>query len=133
MMDRWVENGLLDTLEEDGIGAIAFSPLEQGILTDKYLHGLPDDSRAVRDGRYLKTSQIGEEVLDKVSQLNAIALDRGQSLAQMAIAWLLKDERITSVLVGASRPEQLRDSLKSLDKLSFSASELQQIDAILGF
>ena len=112
---------------------IAFSPLEQGILTNKYLNGLPEDSRAVRDGRYLKTSQIGEEVIAKVRKLNAIALDRKQSLAQMAIAWLLKDERITSVLVGASRPEQLLDSLESLENLSFTADELQQIDETLGF
>ncbi|MCB0589073.1 MAG: L-glyceraldehyde 3-phosphate reductase, partial [Phaeodactylibacter sp.] len=107
MFDRWVENGLLDELERQGTGAIAFSPLEQGILTNKYLDGFPEDSRAVRDGRYLSKNQVTEKRLGKVRKLNAIAEARGQSLAQMAVAWLLKDERITSVLVGVSRPEQL--------------------------
>jgi L-glyceraldehyde 3-phosphate reductase len=132
MMDRWVEDGLMDVLTHEGIGSIVFSPLEQGVLTDKYLKGMPKDSRAVRDGRFLKTSQISKEVLEKVSQLNAIAQGRGQSLAQMAISWLLKDERVTSVLVGASRPEQLLDSLKSLDNISFNQEELGRIDEVLG-
>ena len=131
MMDRWAENGLLNVLETEGIGAIAFSPLNQGILTNKYLKGLPKDSRAVKDGRYLKQEQITKEILDKVSQLNAIAEQRGQSLAQMAIAWLLKDPRITSVLVGVSSPKQLIDNVKSLDNLSFSKTELASIESIL--
>jgi L-glyceraldehyde 3-phosphate reductase len=131
MMDRWVENGLLDVLDTEGIGAIAFSPLKQGILTDKYLNGFPDDSRAIKDGRYLKTAQLNDEILNKVSQLNAIAKERNQSLAQMAIAWLLKDNRITSVLVGASRSQQLLDSLKALDNLEFSPEILTKIDTIL--
>ncbi len=131
MMDRWVENGLLDVLENKGVGAIAFSPLQQGILTDKYLAGFPEDSRAVKDGRYLKTSQIDNELISKVTQLNEIAKSRGQSLAQMAIAWLLKDQRVTSVLVGASKTEQLLDSLKALDNLEFSEEILVKIDNVL--
>lgn len=132
MFDRWVENGLLDVLCEKGIGSIAFSPLEQGLLTDKYLKGIPADSRAAKDGRYLKPDQISEEMLDKVRKLNALAQNRGQSLAQMAIAWLLKDERITTVLVGVSRAEQLRDNVKTLDRLNFSAEELTEIQQIIG-
>ena len=131
MMDRWVENGLLDELERQGMGAIAFSPLEQGILTNKYLGGIPSDSRVARDGRYLKTDQLDEATLGKVRKLNEIATDRGQSLAQMAIAWLLKDDRITSVLVGVSRISQLEDNLKALKNLSFSEDELKAIEEIL--
>ena len=131
MMDRWVENGLLDVLENEGVGAIAFSPLQQGILTDKYLMGFPEDSRAVKDGRYLKTDQIDKDLISRVNQLNEIAISRGQSLAQMAIAWLLKDKRITSVLVGASRSEQLLDSLKALGNLEFSEEILKKIKNVL--
>jgi L-glyceraldehyde 3-phosphate reductase len=131
MMDRWVENGLLEVLENEGVGAIAFSPLSQGILTDKYLKGFPEDSRAIKDGRYLKTEQIDKKLISKVSKLNEIAVSRNQSLAQMAIAWLLKDQRITSVLVGASKPEQLLDSLKALDNLQFSSENLKEIENIL--
>lgn len=131
MMDRWVEDGLLDVLGNEGVGGIAFSPLKQGILTNKYLHGFPADSRAVKDARYLKTSQFDDDLIQKVTKLNAIALERGQSLAQMAIAWLLKDERITSVLVGASRPEQLLDSIKSIHNLHFSKETLNTIEEVL--
>ncbi|MDP3359446.1 MAG: L-glyceraldehyde 3-phosphate reductase [Lutibacter sp.] len=131
MMDRWVENGLLDVLGNEGVGAIAFSPLQQGILTDKYLAGFPENSRAVKDGRYLKTDQIDKDLISKVTQLNEIAISRGQSLAQMAIAWLLKDKRITSVLVGASRTEQLMDSLKALENLEFSPETLKKIENAL--
>ncbi len=131
MFDRWVENGLLDELEKQGTGSIVFSPLEQGILTNKYLKGFPEDSRAVKDGRYLDKSKITEEKLDKVRKLNAIAERRGQSLAQMAVAWLLKDERVTSVLVGVSRPEQLLDNIGALEKLEFSGEELREIEKIL--
>ncbi|MBD3631078.1 L-glyceraldehyde 3-phosphate reductase [Cyclobacterium sp.] len=131
MMDRWVEDGLLDTLESEGIGAIAFSPLEQGLLTNKYLNGFPEDSRAVKDGRYLNTEKITPELLAKVEKLNGLARDRGQSLAQMAIAWLLKDQRITSVLVGVSKSEQLRDNVDSLNKLDFSDAEIGEIEQIL--
>lgn len=130
MLDRWVEDGLLEVLEEKGVGAIAFSPLKQGILTDKYLKGFPENSRVVKDGRYLKKNQITSD-LERVAQLNTIAKERQQSLAQMAIAWLLKDKRITSVLVGASRSEQLLDSIKSLDNITFEAGELEAIEAIL--
>lgn len=131
MFDRWVEHGLLDELEKQGIGAIAFSPLEQGVLTNKYLQGFPEDSRAVKDARYLKTAQISAQTLHKVNQLNEIALQRGQSLAQMAIAWLLKDHRVTSVLVGVSKAEQLLDNIQSLDNLNFSQEELGNIWQIL--
>lgn len=131
MMDRWVEDGLLDALEETGLGSIVFSPLEQGILTGKYLNGIPEDSRAKKDGSYLNENQITEEVVAKAQKLNAIAQERGQSLAQMAIAWLLKDKRVTSVLVGVSKVSQLKDNIAALDKLEFSSSELQEIETIL--
>ncbi|MEO1010738.1 MAG: L-glyceraldehyde 3-phosphate reductase [Bacteroidota bacterium] len=131
LMDRWVEDGLLEELGRQGTGAIAFSPLEQGILTNKYLKGFPEESRAMKDGRYLQKNKITEEVLQKVTLLNNIARKRNQSLAQMAIAWLLKDKRITSVLVGVSSPEQLLDNIKTAENLSFSKQELQEIESIL--
>ncbi|TMU56347.1 L-glyceraldehyde 3-phosphate reductase [Flagellimonas algicola] len=131
MFDRWIEDGLLDVLGQKGIGSIAFSPLEQGILTNKYLKGLPEDSRAVKDARYLKSDQITPEVLDKVAKLNAIAESRNQSLAQMALAWVLRDEKITTVLVGVSRASQLLDNIQALDNVDFNADELQQIETIL--
>lgn len=131
MLDRWVEEGLLDVLAEEGIGAIAFSPLEQGLLTEKYLKGFPKEARAVRDGRYLKKDRITPELLWKVKKLNKIARDRKQSLAQMAINWLLKDERITSVLIGASTPEQITENVKGLNKLKFSKGELDAIEKVL--
>lgn len=131
MMDRWVENGLLNVLEKKGIGSIAFSPLEQGILTDKYLKGMPKDSRAIKDGRYLSKDKLTPELLNKVGKLNEIALGREQSLAQMAVAWLLKDPRITTVLVGASNPGQLLDSIGALKNLIFSKAELKAIEDIL--
>ncbi|MCL4111759.1 UNVERIFIED_CONTAM: hypothetical protein GTU68_008361 [Idotea baltica] len=131
MLDRWVEDGLLDAVEQEGVGAIAFSPLEQGILTSKYLNGFPEDSRAVKDGRYLKREQITPDLLKKVKALNDIATSRGQSLAQMSVAWLLRDKRITSVLVGVSKSSQLIDNIGSLKKLAFDDSELQDIQSIL--
>ncbi len=131
LLDRWVEDGLLKTLEETGVGAIAFSPLEQGILTDKYLKGLPSNSRAVKDGRYLKPDQITDSILSKVSSLQEIAMKRGQTLAQMSIAWLLKDKRISSVLVGASKKEQLVENVEATKNIEFSGSELAQIEQIL--
>jgi len=131
MMDRWVENGLVDVLGEKGIGSIAFSPLEQGMLTDKYLKGIPADSRAAKDGRYLKAEQIAPEKLAKIEALNQIALQRSQTLAQMAIAWLLKDPRITSVLIGVSKPEQLDDNVTAVKNSQFSATELAAIESIL--
>ena len=132
MIDRWAENGLMDVLGEKGVGSIAFSPLEQGMLTDKYLKGIPADSRAAKDGRYLKPDQIGGEKLEMIRQLNEIALKRGQSLAQMAIAWLLKDPRITSVLIGVSKAEQLDDNVAAVANSSFSETELSEIKKILG-
>ena len=131
MFDRWVEDGLLNVLGDEGIGSIVFSPLKQGILTNKYLNGMPADSRAVKDGRYLKTDQITPEVLDKVRKLNEIAKNRGQSLAQMAIVWLLRHETVTTVLVGVSKTSQLLDNIKALENSEFSASELNQIESIL--
>lgn len=131
MLDRWVENGLLDTLEERGIGSIVFSPLEQGILTSRYLEGIPADSRAAIEGGYLDKSRITSPLLEKVRKLNEIAEQREQSLAQMAIAWLLKDQRVTSVLVGVSRVEQLKDNLKALAKLNFHVEELREIEEVL--
>ncbi len=131
MMDRWVEDGLLDELEKLGTGAIAFSPLEQGVLTNKYLDGFPADSRAVSDGRYLSKDSLTAELLDQVRALDKVAADRGQSLAQMAIAWLLKDARVSSVLVGVSRVEQLDDNVAAVSNTSFSEEELNQIESIL--
>ena len=131
MLDRWVENGLLDTLETIGMGCIAFSPLAQGVLTDRYLQGIPKDSRAGKSTGFLKPDQVTREKLEIVNKLNAIACDRGQSLAQMAIAWLLKDHRVTSVLIGASSVEQLDDNLRTLHNLSFSNDELRRIDEII--
>ncbi|SEG47525.1 L-glyceraldehyde 3-phosphate reductase [Algoriphagus boritolerans] len=131
MLDRWVENGLLDVLGQKGIGSIAFSPLEQGMLTDKYLKGIPADSRAAKDGRYLKPESLAPEKLQIIGKLNELALKRGQSLAQMAIAWLLKDPRITSVLIGVSKPEQLDDNVASVHNSTFSSEEINQIKTIL--
>lgn len=132
MMERWVEDGLLDVLEEEGIGCIAFSPLAQGLLTDRYLKGIPADSRAGKPSGFLRPEHITPEALAIVSQLNKVASNRGQSLAQMAIAWLLKDHRVTSVLIGASSIAQLDDNLKAMQNTSFSQDELSQINSILG-
>ncbi len=131
MMERWVENGLLDTLGEFGIGCIAFSPLAQGMLTDRYLRGIPSDSRAGKPTGFLKAEQITNEKLAMIRQLNEIAKNRGQSLAQMAIAWLLKDSRVTSVLIGASSVAQLDNNLQALNNLRFHQDELFNINNIL--
>jgi L-glyceraldehyde 3-phosphate reductase len=131
MFERWVEGGLLDVLEETGIGCIAFSPLAQGLLTNKYLGGIPIGSRAEKSRGALSASQVTPEKLKQVEALNQLAISRGQSLAQMAIAWLLKDNRITSVLVGASSVSQLDDSLKSLKINKFTAQELKLIESII--
>lgn len=131
MFDRWVEGGLLDVLEAKGVGCIAFSPLAQGLLTDKYLKGIPKNSRASNPSGFLKTTDITEEKIQKISQLNAIALNRNQSLAQMALAWLLKDHRVTSVLIGASSVGQLNNNIESLNNLDFSPEELAGIETIL--
>jgi L-glyceraldehyde 3-phosphate reductase len=131
MFERWAEDGLLDVLEKDGVGCIPFSPLAQGLLTDKYLHGIPEDSRAAKSTGFLQKSQVTDERVSQIKRLNDIALQRGQTLAQMALSWLLKDERVTSVLIGASKPAQLADSLKCLDNIKFSAEELAKIETIL--
>ena len=131
MFERWVEDGLLDVLEQEGIGLIAFSPLAQGLLTDRYLKGIPDGSRASKPHGFLKQKDITPEKLDKIKKLNEIALLRGQTLAQMAIVWLLKDKRVTSVLIGASSVEQLNDNLGALKNPLFSKEELGKIEEIL--
>ena len=130
MFERWAEDGLLDVLEKEGIGCIAFSPLAQGLLTDKYLNGIPEGSRAAKSWGFLQPEQV-EPALGKVRRLNEIALQRGQSLAQMALVWVLKDSRVTSVLVGVSSVEQLENNVAALNNMSFNVSELQQIDLIL--
>jgi len=130
MFERWVENGLLDVVEEEGIGVIAFSPLAQGLLTDRYLDGIPEGSRAAKSWGFLQKEQVEPAIL-KVRQLNEIAKGRGQSLAQMAIAWLLKDQRVTSVLIGASSVAQLKDNLATRNNLIFSNEELKKIEVIL--
>jgi len=131
MFERWVEGGLLDVLEKDGVGCIPFSPLAQGLLTNKYLHGIPEDSRAAKSTGFLQTTEITEEKIAKIRQLNEMAQQRSQSLAQMALGWLLKDERITSVLIGASSVEQLNNNLAALNNLVFSETELATIEDIL--
>jgi L-glyceraldehyde 3-phosphate reductase len=131
MFNRWVEDGLLDVLEETGIGCIPFSPLEQGLLTDKYLKGIPVDSRAYKPHGFLKIEDVTEQRISKAKRLNEIAAKRNQSLAQMAVAWLLKDPRVTSVLIGVSKVEQLDDNLKTLNNLKFSEEELKKIEFIL--
>ncbi|GAB3367429.1 L-glyceraldehyde 3-phosphate reductase [Arachidicoccus ginsenosidivorans] len=131
MFERWVEDGLLDTLEANGVGCIPFSPLAQGMLTGKYLNGIPEDSRAAKSHGFLKKEALTEEKLKQIRALNDLAITRGQSLAQMALSWILKDPRITSVLVGASSSEQLLDSLKCLKNLEFEQVELDKIDQIL--
>lgn len=131
MFERWVEDGLLDVLGKEGVGCIPFSPLAQGLLTNKYLKGIPEDSRAAKAHGFLKQEQITEDKLQKIRALNNIAQQRGQSLAQMALAWLLKDNRVTSVLIGASRPEQLLDSLQCLQHTEFSTDELKAIEDVL--
>jgi len=133
MFDRWIEDGLLDVLEEEKVGCITFSSLAQGLLTNKYLNGIPKDSRV---GRHLENgaiseSQITEEVIDKVKKLNEIARARNQSLAQMALAWVLKDERITSVILGASKPKQVEEGVEAIKNINFSKGELDKIEFVL--
>jgi L-glyceraldehyde 3-phosphate reductase len=132
MFDRWIEDGLLDVLAEEGIGCIVFSPLAQGLLTEKYLTGVPDGSRASKPHGFLKPEQITGDKLDKVQKLNEIAGARGQTLAQMALAWALRHEVMTSVLVGASRIEQIEENVAALDNLAFAEEELAAIEGVLG-
>ncbi|MGF3093454.1 L-glyceraldehyde 3-phosphate reductase [Cronobacter sakazakii] len=131
MFERWVEDGLLDLLQEKGVGSIAFSPLAGGQLTDRYLNGIPADSRAASGSRFLNPDQITPEKLDKVRKLNDLALQRGQKLSQMALAWVLRDEKVTSVLIGASKTSQIDDAVGMLANRGFSAEERQAIEAIL--
>ncbi|MCI5848027.1 MAG: L-glyceraldehyde 3-phosphate reductase [Clostridiales bacterium] len=130
MLARQPEDGLLDTLEQEGMGCIAFSPLRNGILTDRYLHGIPADSRAAHDPRYLKPELLTEELLDRVRHLNDIAQRRGQSLAQMALSWVLRKPQVTSVLIGASKPEQIVENCQIVSAPPFTKEELDQIDAL---
>jgi L-glyceraldehyde 3-phosphate reductase len=132
MFERWVEGGLLDVLEEYGVGCIPFSPLAQGLLTDKYLKGIPQDARAKKN-LFLKETDITPDKVEKINSLNQLAIARNQTLAQMALAWILKDNRITTVLIGASKPGQVLNSIACLDNLSFSDEELTNINDILGF
>ncbi len=131
IMDRWVEDGLLDTLEDEGIGCIPFSPLEQGILTSKYLSGIPEDSRAAKSTGFLQLDEVTSAKIEQAKQLTKIAENRNQTLAQMAVAWLLKDKRVTSVLVGVSSKKQLLDNLGALENKTFLTSELEAIETIL--
>ena len=131
MFERWVEQSLLETLQNSGVGCIAFSPLAQGLLTDRYLHGIPADSRAAKPAGFLQVNQITQDKIDKATKLNLLAQQRGQSLAQMAIAWILRDGRVTSVLIGASSVNQLENNLGSLNNLAFEDHELKMIDEIL--
>ena len=131
LLNRWVEDGLLELLRTEGVGCIAFSPLAKGLLTDRYLSGIPADSRAAGPSPFLKPEDITDGVRAKLKELDGIARARGQSLAQMALAWLLRGGRVTSVLVGASRPSQIEDSVGALKNLEFSEDELGRIDAVL--
>ncbi|MCS2155215.1 L-glyceraldehyde 3-phosphate reductase [Scandinavium goeteborgense] len=131
MFERWVEDGLTNLLEEQGVGSIAFSPLAGGQLTDRYLNGIPADSRAASGSRFLSADSITEEKVEKARKLNEIAQQRGQKLSQMALAWVLRDDKITSVLIGASKTAQLDDAVGMLNNRQFSAQEIAAIDAIL--
>lgn len=131
MYDRWVENGLKEVLTENKLGAIAYSPLAQGLLTDRYLDGVPKDSRAARKEIVFLQEDSVEKTIDKTRKLNEVAKKRGQTLAQMAIAWILRDGVVTSVLIGASRVSQLEDNVKTLENINFTNEELNEIDAIL--
>ena len=131
MFERWVEGGLQDVLLEEGIGCIAFSPLAQGLLTNRYLEGIPAESRAAKSGVFLRPEQITEQKLAKVRALNQVAVERGQSLAQMALAWVLRHPAMTSVLIGASKAQQIEDCAAAVNNLAFSQEELQRIEQIL--
>ncbi|GAA4232355.1 L-glyceraldehyde 3-phosphate reductase [Postechiella marina] len=130
MLDRWVEKDLLNTLKDNGVGCIAFSPLAQGMLTDKYLNGIPEGSRAAKDLTYLNTETVNNNI-EKIQALNTIAKQRGQKLSQMAIAWILRQPQVASVLIGASSSSQLKENVKALDYLSFTDEELKLINDIL--
>ena len=131
MFERWVEGGLLDVLGAEGIGGIAFCPLAQGLLTDRYLKGIPEDSRASKPHGFLKKHDISDRRLSQIRALNELAIARGQTLAQMSLAWVLRDDRMTSALIGASRVEQIEQNVAALNNASFAAEELQMIDTVL--
>jgi L-glyceraldehyde 3-phosphate reductase len=131
MLNRWVEDGLTDTCEELGLGIIAFCPLFQGLLTDKYLDGIPDGSRASLDKSPLRKNEVSEQNIRVIRELNDHALERGQTLAQMALSWVLRDKRVTSALIGASSASQIRENIKSVEQTDFTADELQKLDRIL--
>jgi L-glyceraldehyde 3-phosphate reductase len=132
MFERAPDNGLLDVLIKEGVGSIAFSPLAGGVLTDRYLNGIPEDSRAASGSQFLSGDQLTPEKMEKVRQLNAMAQERGQKLSQMALAWVLRENRVTSVLIGASKTSQIDDAVGMLQKRDFSQAELQKISSILG-
>ncbi len=131
MFERWIEDGLQEVLEEEGIGSISFCPLAQGLLTNKYIHGIPADSRAAKSSPFLTPEGIGRDKMDRIVKLNALAENRGQSLAQMACAWNLRGGRLTSVLLGASRPSQITENVAALSHLDFTQDELDAIEGIL--
>lgn len=132
IFDRTIENnGLKDTAYELGKGIIAFSPLAQGLLTKRYLNGIPADSRIATDGRFLNETALTSETLSQIQALNEIAMERGQTLAEMALSWILKDDKVTSVLIGASKPEQILDNIKIIGHTDFSDEELKKIDDIV--
>jgi L-glyceraldehyde 3-phosphate reductase len=131
MFNRWVEDGLLDVLEKNGVGSVVFSPLFQGLLTNKYLKGIPEGSRASKADSYLQSTDITPEKIAKVKRLNEIAESRGQKMAQLALAWVLRDKRVTSVIIGASKVSQIEDAVGILDKMEFTTEELQMIEEIL--
>lgn len=131
MFDRWVENGLMDVLEDEGVGCIAFSPLAQGLLTNKYLNGVPEDSRLAKPHGFLQDSDLTPKRLEQIRALNSVAQERRQTLAQMAVSWLLKDKRITSVIIGVSKLSQLEDCLGSLQNKAWTEAELILLDQIL--
>jgi len=132
MFDRWIEDGLLEALEAEGMGCIVFSPLAQGLLTDKYLKGIPEGSRAAKAHGFLQTSDVTDEKIAKVIQLNDLAAKRGQTLAQVAVLWTLRHRGVTSAIIGASRVSQIEDAVKALENPSFSGEELKAIEEILG-
>jgi L-glyceraldehyde 3-phosphate reductase len=132
MFDRWIENGLLQVLKEEGIGAIVFSPLDQGLLTDKYLGGIPPGSRAAREDTFLDATDLTKDKLDKIRKLNDIAQKRDQSLAQMALAWVLRQPEVTSALIGTSSVKQVDEAVETLKNMSFTAEELNSIEQVLG-
>ena len=132
LLDRWIEDGLLEVLTDEGVGCIVFSPLAQGLLTDRYLEGIPAGSRAARDDSYLSRNAVTEKLVDTVRRLNDVAAARGQTMAQMAVAWVLRLSGVTSALIGASRPGQIEEAVAALDRLEFGVDELETIDAVLG-